>query len=177
MTHKLFLPFDMKRSIRWLLALTTVALLSACASAPPPAPPPPPPAVPDRANTLAALGFEKTDEGYVLNLPGPLLFDTGSDVLSAGAKTVLAKLAADLRTLDIKKLRLFGHTDNVGSAEFNRSLSAKRAEAVAIEMVTQGFADDSLERRGFGFDRPIAANDTPEGRSKNRRVAVIVPFE
>ena len=177
MTHKHFLPFDVKRSIRWLLALTTVALLSACASAPPPAPPPPPPAVPDRANALAALGFEKTEEGYVLNLPGPLLFDTGSDVLSAGAKTVLAKLAADLRTLDIKKLRLFGHTDNVGSAEFNRGLSAKRAEAVAVEMVVQGFANDSLERRGFGFDRPIAGNDTPEGRSKNRRVAVIVPFE
>lgn len=166
-------------SLRWLLALTTAALLSACASAPPPPPTPIPSAPPQsaRASALVALGFEKTDEGYVLNLPGPLLFDTGSDVLSAGAKAVLAKLAADLRVLDISKLRLFGHTDNVGSAEFNRGLSGKRAEAVAVEMVTQGFANDSLERRGFGFDRPIAANDTPEGRARNRRVAVIVPFE
>ena len=113
----------------------------------------------------------------MLNLSGALLFDTGSDVLSAGAKAVLSKLAADLRALDIKKLRLFGHTDNVGSAEFNRGLSGKRAEAVVVEMVAQGFAKDNLERRGFGFDRPIASNDTPEGRTKNRRVAVIVPFE
>ena len=113
----------------------------------------------------------------MLNLSGTLLFETGSDVLSTGAKAVLAKLATDLRTLDVKKLRLFGHTDNVGSAEFNRGLSGKRAAAVAVEMLTQGFANDNLERRGFGFDRPIASNDTPEGRAKNRRVAVIVPFE
>ena len=79
--------------------------------------------------------------------------------------------------LNIKTLRLFGHTDNVGNAEFNRGLSGKRAEAVAVEMVAQGFVRDGLERRGFGFDRPIASNDTPEGRTQNRRVAVIVPFE
>jgi len=123
------------------------------------------------------MGFEKTDEGYVLNLPGPLLFDTGSDVLSDSAKTMLSKLAADLRALDITLLRLFGFADNVGTAEFNRGLSGKRAEAVAAAMVGQGFATDKMERRGFGFDRPLASNDTPEGRVKNRRVAVIVPFE
>ena len=106
----------------------------------------------------------------MLNLPGPLLFETGSDVPSVSAKTVLAKLAADLHALDIKKLRLFSHTDNVGSAEFNRGLSSKRAEAVAFEMVVQGFADNALKRRAFGFDGPIAGNDTPEGRTKNRRV-------
>jgi outer membrane protein OmpA-like peptidoglycan-associated protein len=113
----------------------------------------------------------------VLNLPGPLLFDAVSDALNAGAKAVLAKLAADLRALANKKLRLFGHTDNVGSAEFNRGLSGKRAEAVAIEMVAHGFINNDLERRGFGFDRPIASNDTSEGRTKNRRVSVIVLFE
>jgi outer membrane protein OmpA-like peptidoglycan-associated protein len=126
---------------------------------------------------LAALGFEKTDEGYVLNLPGPLLFDSGSDTLSDGAKGVLSKLAVDLIALDIRKLRLFGHTDNVGSADFNRSLSSRRADAVARFIAANGFLDASLERRGFGFDRPLAGNDTPEGRAKNRRVAVIVPFE
>lgn len=163
-------------SIRWLLPLMVATLLSACASAPPPAPAALPPVIP-RATALEALGFEKTDEGFVLNLAGSLLFDTGSDVLSSGAKAVLSKLATDLRALDVKKLRLFGHTDNVGSAEFNRGLSEKRAEAVVVEMVAQGFTKNNLERRGFGFDRPIASNDTPEGRTKNRRVAVIVPFE
>ncbi|MBL8311317.1 MAG: OmpA family protein [Burkholderiales bacterium] len=161
------------RSLLTLLLLAWLgSLIAGCAT-----PPPPAPGKPTRVEALSALGFEKTDEGYVLNLPGPLLFDTGSDVLSDGAKVMLAKLAVDLKTLDINKLRLFGHTDNVGSADMNRSLSAKRAEAVAVAMAANGFANENLERRGFGFDRPIAGNDTPEGRARNRRVAVIVPFE
>jgi outer membrane protein OmpA-like peptidoglycan-associated protein len=164
-------------------AAICAALLAACASAPPPAIEVArpiatvPQSVPARTTALLALGFEKTDEGLVLNLPGPLLFDSGKDVLSDAAKAVIAKLAADLRALSIDSARLYGHTDNVGSAEFNRVLSTKRAEAVGLAMVGQGFASSSLERRGFGFDRPIASNDTPEGRTKNRRVAVIVPFE
>jgi outer membrane protein OmpA-like peptidoglycan-associated protein len=159
---------------RWLWLTVLLALLSGCATAPPP---PAPQAANPRAERLAALGFEKTDEGYVLNLPGPLLFDTGSDVLSDGAKLVLSKLAVDLLALDIKKLRLFGHTDNVGSAELNRNLSSRRADAVARFIATNGFMDADLERRGFGFDRPLAGNDSAEGRAKNRRVSVIVPFE
>lgn len=134
-------------------------------------------AKPDRTEGLRALGFEKTDDGYVLNLPGALLFDTDSDVLSNAAKLALTKLAVDLKTLDISKLKLFGHTDNTGSAEYNRELSTKRADAVAREIAAHGFASENLERRGFAFDRPIATNATPEGRAQNRRVAVIVPFE
>lgn len=161
------------RSLVALLLFACVGSLTVgCAT-----PPPPVPAKPVRAEALSALGFEKTDEGYVLNLPGPLLFDTGSDVLSDSAKVMLAKLALDLKGLDIHKLRLFGHTDNVGAADMNRALSTKRADAVAIAMAANGFANENLERRGFGFDRPIASNETPEGRAKNRRVAVIVPFE
>lgn len=162
---------------RYICVALVAATLGGCASAPPaPAPTAPTPPTP-RSERLAALGFEKTDEGYVLNLPGPLLFDSGSDTLSDGAKGVLSKLAVDLIALDIRKLRLFGHTDNVGSADFNRSLSSRRADAVARFIAANGFLDASLERRGFGFDRPLAGNDTPEGRAKNRRVAVIVPFE
>ena len=121
-----------------LLSLTTalmVALVSSCASAPVPVTLPPPPQT-QIAGKLAELGFERTDEGYVLNLPGPLLFETGSDVLNDRAKVRLASLAEDLHKLEIRKLRLFGHTDNVGSAEFNRTLSGKRAEAVAhLELI------------------------------------------
>ena len=176
MMHRYFSLFCTMFSLHRLLAVIAATLLAACASAPPEPPPVPAPDT-TRAMLLVALGFEKTDEGFVLNLSGSLLFDTGSDVLSAGAKAILAKLATDLRALEIKKLRLFGHTDNVGSAEFNRALSGKRAESVALEMVSLGFANEGLERRGFGFDRPIVSNDTPDGRTKNRRVAVVVPFE
>jgi outer membrane protein OmpA-like peptidoglycan-associated protein len=165
-----------RRSLSGAVVACLGLTLAACTSAPPP---PPPPAAPVKtvASQLADLGFEKTDEGYVLNLPGPLLFETGSDVLNDGAKAKLATLAVDLRKLEINKLRLFGHTDNVGTAEFNRTLSTKRAEAVAQAMSQHGFTHENLERRGFGFDRPLASNDTPEGRAKNRRVAIIVPFE
>jgi len=155
-----------------LLAAMAVLVLAGCASTPPI-----PPAVNERAEALHALGFEKTEDGYVLNLPGPLLFDTGSDVLSSGPVARLAKLAADLRVIKIDRLRLFGHTDNIGSADFNRALSTRRAEAVAQAIASNGFAQDKIERRGFGFDRPLASNDSAEGRAKNRRVAVIVPFE
>jgi outer membrane protein OmpA-like peptidoglycan-associated protein len=164
-------------SVRGFLPALIVLVLAACASTPPPTPVSAPAQAPALGSSLAALGFERTDDGYVLNLPGPLLFETGSDVLNEGAKSVLAKLAADLRALSIDKLRLFGHTDNVGTAEFNRNLSTRRAEAVAVAMTSHGFAGERIERRGFGFDRPIASNDTAEGRSRNRRVAVIVPFE
>ena len=171
--------FSCDRVCRWLVTLTATALLTACASAPPPTPllAPTAPVAPVRSTALLGLGFEKTDDGYVLNLPGPLIFDTGSDTVSDGAKTVLTKLATELRALNIESLRLFGHTDSVGTADFNLSLSSKRAEAIAVAMVGQGFSIDNLERRGFGFSRPVASNDTPEGRAQNRRVAVIVPFE
>lgn len=169
------------RVTRLLFAIMISAWLAACTSAPPPVPssaaPAPSTAVPARTSALLALGFEKTDEGFVLNLPGALLFGTGSDVLGVDAKASIEKLALDIRGLNIDTARLFGHTDNVGSVDLNRALSTKRAEAVAVVMIAKGFASDKLERRGFGFDRPIASNDTPEGRTKNRRVAVIVPFE
>jgi outer membrane protein OmpA-like peptidoglycan-associated protein len=166
--------FPVRMMLHGLLGVLTLAFVAGCASAPPPAPAAVP-AAPSQADGLQALGFERTDEGYVLNLPGPLLFDTGSDVLSEGARRVLSKLATDLHALKIDKLRLFGHTDNVGTADFNRTLSTKRSEAQA--MAGYGFANDRLERRGFGFDRPLVSNDTPEGRARNRRVSVIVPFE
>lgn len=159
------------------LAAALTVLVAACAGAPTPVSLPQLAPQTNIAGKLAALGFEKTDEGYVLNLPGPLLFETGSNVLNDSAKVRLSTLARDLRKLEIGKLRLFGHTDNVGSAEFNRSLSSKRAEAVAQAITPYGFTLENVERRGFGFDRPLASNDTPEGRASNRRVAIIVPFE
>ena len=169
--------FSCDRPPRWLVVSTVASLLAGCASAPLPPPPSVAPAAPTRTTVLLDLGLEKTDDGYVLNLPGPLIFDTGSDTLSDSAKAVLTTLATQLRALNIESLRLFGHTDNVGTADFNLNLSSKRAEAIAVAMVGQGFSADNLERRGFGFSRPLASNDTPEGRAQNRRVAVIVPFE
>lgn len=69
-------------------------------------------------------------------------------------------------------IELIGHTDNVGSDEYNLQLSRKRAEAVAAYLVSKGISADRLSVKGFGSENPIADNDTEEGRSKNRRVDI-----
>lgn len=109
-----------------------------CASALLPPQPSVAPVVPARATALLGLEFEKTDDGYVLDLPGPLLFDTRIHTLSDGAKTVLTKLASYLRALNVAWTRWFGHIHNVGATDHNLSLLGKRAEAIAVAMVVRG---------------------------------------
>jgi outer membrane protein OmpA-like peptidoglycan-associated protein len=155
------------------IGVASIALsLAACQSAPEPK-------LDTRARLakLKSMGFELSEEGFYLNLRGPLLFETGSDVLGEDAKKTIDQLALDLLGLDINHLKLYGHTDNVGTADYNRALSSKRAEAVAREIASKGFDLNHIVRRGFGFVHPVATNDTPEGRAQNRRVTVIVPNE
>jgi hypothetical protein len=67
-----------------------------------------------------------------------------------------------------------GHTDNLGTRGYNVELSRRRAEVVAREFVANGFPDATIERKAWGFEHPVASNDTPEGRALNRRVAIVV---
>lgn len=69
-------------------------------------------------------------------------------------------------------IELIGHTDNVGSDEYNLQLSRKRAETVAQYLVSKGISSDRISVSGFGSSKPVASNDTEEGRSKNRRVDI-----
>jgi outer membrane protein OmpA-like peptidoglycan-associated protein len=76
---------------------------------------------------------------------------------------------------EIRHVRIEGHTDRVGSAEYNRELSAARARTVKSFLVELGHVDGTrLSTRGYGFDRPIATNDTEEGRARNRRVEFLI---
>ena len=68
------------------------------------------------------------------------------------------------------KVKLGGYTDNTGSPEFNLKLSAKRAEAVKTYLASKGLVASRFKTTGLGIEQPIATNDTPEGRSQNRRV-------
>ena len=70
-----------------------------------------------------------------------------------------------------------GHTDSTGSAEFNQSLSEKRADAVRDYLINQGLDAGSLSAQGLGTENPVADNNTSEGRQKNRRVEIIVSGE
>jgi outer membrane protein OmpA-like peptidoglycan-associated protein len=74
----------------------------------------------------------------------------------------------------IKKVRVEGHTDNVGKAKKNTQLSQKRADAVKKYLVSKGVEDARLEAIGFGPDKPIADNATDEGKEANRRVEFVI---
>ena len=68
------------------------------------------------------------------------------------------------------KVEIQGHTDNIGSAGYNMKLSLRRAQAVANYLIKHGISPSRLKVKGYGFTRPVASNDTPEGRALNRRV-------
>jgi OOP family OmpA-OmpF porin len=96
-------------------------------------------------------------------------FASGSAEIPATNKVRLSLIAGVLKE-DGRKLGVIGHTDNQGNAEANRELSIKRAEAVKAFLVEQGIAAENLTAGGMGHDQPVADNNTPEGRQKNRRI-------
>ena len=103
-----------------------------------------------------------------------ILFAVGKADLTPDLKTSLAKISGILMVFKTSNVIVEGHTDNSGSEEFNMTLSQKRAENVMNFMVEQGVAASRLTAKGYGLTKPIAENDTPEGRAKNRRVDLVI---
>ncbi|MGL6043340.1 MAG: OmpA family protein, partial [Sandaracinobacteroides sp.] len=88
----------------------------------------------------------------------------------------LAEVAKVLNAYPSTVIGVFGHTDNVGSSAANQRLSEQRADAVVGSLESFGVARARMQPRGFGYTQPVASNDTPEGRSQNRRVEIrIIP--
>ena len=103
-----------------------------------------------------------------------VLFDTGSDRIRPESTPTLKEMGTMLKEHPELKLVIEGHTDNVGVAANNQSLSEKRAEAVRQYLVdTFGIDKSRLQAKGFGSSKPTAGNDTPEGRQQNRRVELV----
>ena len=122
------------------------------------------------------LQTRDTARGLIVNMPDSL-FQTGSSKLRSVVREKLAKVAGILTSYPGLKLAVEGHTDNVGSDEYNQGLSEKRAQSAREYLVSQGVPASSIAARGFGKDAPIESNDTPEGRQRNRRVELIVSGE
>lgn len=122
---------------------------------------------------LEALKAVKTDRGMVLTL-GDVLFATGKADLAPGAKQTIDHLAAFLAKYPERKVRIEGHTDSVGSDEYNLTLSDRRAQAVKLALLERGIAFGRIATMGYGKTRPIADNSTEGGRQKNRRVEIII---
>lgn len=116
---------------------------------------------------------QSSARGMIVSLPD-ILFDTNEATLKSEARVVLAKLAGILLIMPDLNLRVEGHTDSTGSAEYNQQLSEKRAASVRDFLAEQGIAAQRMIAVGYGFDRPVAANDTREGRAKNRRVEIVI---
>jgi outer membrane protein OmpA-like peptidoglycan-associated protein len=130
-----------------------------------------------KITSLKKLGFTPASEGWELSLGVKLLFDSDVDSLTVDGRAAVSEVARTLREVGIDRIRVDGHTDNVGTDKYNAGLSQRRAESVAQQLVKVGWRDDAIERHGFGADKPVADNATPLGRAQNRRVVIAVQVE
>jgi outer membrane protein OmpA-like peptidoglycan-associated protein len=181
------------------LSLAAVAAAgSACAKKPPEPPPPPPvdvnvPAPPARpmptANRQlleevkkAGLEAREVDEGVIIYLPTVFLFEFDRSVVTDDAKKQLREVGKLLgsEVAENRRVTVEGHADAVGTRAYNRNLSDRRAAAVVQELVAAGVKSERISKRVFGEDKPLEPNrrpdgtDNPEGRAKNRRVALLI---
>jgi len=133
-----------------------------------------------RATLLAQfnriLETHDTPRGLVVNI-GDVLFATGKYDLRPEARERLAKLSGIVLAHPGLKLAIEGYTDNVGSEQFNQTLSEHRASGVRQYLVDQGLDADSVTATGFGMSSPVADNGTAAGRQKNRRVEIVISGE
>ena len=113
-----------------------------------------------------------TARGTVTSLSG-VLFDTGKATLKPEAKITLAKLAGVMLVFGKTTMQIEGFTDNTGSEATNMKLSEDRAKSVRDFLESQGITSNRLTYAGKGPADPVAPNDTPDGRSKNRRVEIV----
>lgn len=137
--------------------------------------------VPGRIDTLTAWGeYGTADE---LTAPWkklydafkrPILFDFDSAVVKKESFPIIDEIVDIMLTMPRLKLEIQGHTDNIGTAEYNQRLSEERAKNVMNAMIERGIEPSRLRYRGFGFSQPVASNDTPEGRAQNRRTMFVI---
>ena len=119
--------------------------------------------------TVARVG-----EGIAVTFASGLLYDFDSDVVRVEAAQNLRSLAASLGKYPNTNLLIVGHTDAVGTSEYNQALSQRRATAAANYLAAQGVGSARLQAVGRGETEPLAPNDTEAGRQVNRRVEIAI---
>ena len=118
------------------------------------------------------INVKRDARGTIISM-SDILFDVGKANLPCELKTSLAKVAGILLVYRDSRIIIEGHTDNTGSAEFNQILSEDRAYNVKEFLIELGVDEYRLSSTGYGFRKPIATNNTKEGRKQNRRVDII----
>jgi outer membrane protein OmpA-like peptidoglycan-associated protein len=120
---------------------------------------------------LPGADVERVGEGIKLTLnENAVRFEVNKATLTAQAKANLDKLVPVFNSYADTNIDIFGYTDSTGKADYNLTLSQKRADAVKVYLVSKGLAASRFHTTGNGIADPIASNDTKEGQSKNRRV-------
>lgn len=147
--------------------LTITQLLPAAAAPPPPAPPPPPPP----PAPVAEPEMPEITKKIVLR---GVTFDFDSDRLSSDATPILDEAVKALAEAGDAKVSIEGHTDATGPEAYNLGLSRRRAASVSKYLASKGVDSGRLQTSGFGEERPVAANDSRDGRAQNRRVELRV---
>jgi outer membrane protein OmpA-like peptidoglycan-associated protein len=104
-------------------------------------------------------------------------FASGRSELPGTSLPVLAKVSEVAKSLNASEIKVEGHTDSIGSAGQNKTISEQRATAVATYFKSNGFNNIDVEAEGYGFEKPIATNKSKEGRAQNRRVDIIITPE
>jgi outer membrane protein OmpA-like peptidoglycan-associated protein len=126
-----------------------------------------------RAQLNLILETRETQRGLIVNI-NDVLFDTAQYTLKPGAREKLAKVSGIILAYPGLKIQLEGHTDSVGSDDYNMKLSQQRGDSVRTYLVSQGVAADTVTATGLGKADPVATNDNAAGRQQNRRVDMVV---
>jgi outer membrane protein OmpA-like peptidoglycan-associated protein len=123
---------------------------------------------------LEGARIERIGEGIKITFAGGILFDVDRAELRPEAQAELTKLARILKKYDDTNIMIEGHTDATGADQYNMDLSVRRASSVGTFLAVQAVTRDRLNAVGFGEIRPIASNETADGRQQNRRVEVAI---
>lgn len=153
-----------------LIALTTAFLLTACVSNSSKENDP----NYDSGGKAKPVKVTQTARGAQLTSDERLLFDSGKAEIKQDGMVYIDRVANILKNKTKANVLVEGHTDNVGGATLNQQLSVRRANAVKEALVKQGVAAARIQAQGLGLSKPVADNNTPEGRQANRRTDIIV---
>ncbi len=129
----------------------------------------------DMRNALAqseSVAVQREGDLLALTFKSDVTFDVNSDVLLGGVYSELDRVAAVLARYPQTTIIVEGHTDSTGSDAYNQQLSERRANSVARYLAQRGVNASRIKAIGYGEQRPVASNDTAEGRQKNRRVEI-----
>lgn len=118
------------------------------------------------------VGVTRVGDEILLNMPGNITFQTDSSDLKSQFFGVLDSVALVAQKYDKTVVEVAGHTDSTGSAQYNQSLSERRAATVANYLLNRGITQQRILAFGRGLTQPIADNSTAEGRALNRRVEI-----